>query len=166
MHTWSALLKDRRDIMAQYPNARIILLGDGNIHTSGILCHPEGCSCPHCVPSSVDRRIESMFRADGLAVQNPGIPTHDSGYVLDLVLCSRGFPLPVSVVPEIIGRSDHRLVVADVGCSVKVDHGASVGRVSWSRVADWEAALGELVPWLEELSSIIEALEQLLERVS
>ena len=68
--------------------------------------------------------------------------------------------LPVEVVQEFIGGSDHKLVWAAVPCALVAQLSEGFGRVLWTDSVAWEYGLEEVSPLTALLA---ESTEQLLE---
>ena len=137
-------------------------IGDGNIHLASVVVHPKPCTCSHCKQSSADRAVEKMFMRRRIQVLNPvGERTHDSGTIIDLLICSHNVPiLPAVAVltPRSILNSDHGAIIATFSLKVLADYSRSFGRVAWSGQSDWATSLSILEPLLHKLALIVEAL--------
>lgn len=88
METWTKLLDQHRFDSAKFPRAIVILAGDGNTHFSQVVDHVADCSCPHCSQTKTDRMVEKWLTDAGLACYNDGMPTHDNGYTIDVMIGS------------------------------------------------------------------------------
>ena len=152
--TWSELFRQFHVLRLKFPGATCFLLGDGNVHLSHILDHPDECRCLHCHQPSADRRIENLIASNHFIPLNPAVPTHDSGNVIDLVL---GFPgAPASEThTDPIGGSDHRLVSIALPHAVGFKRELQMSKVQWAHPQLWDAVLTKLTPLLETFISCV-----------
>ena len=156
--TWSSVLSDLYAVRLRWPGAAVFVIGDVNFHIAGYLDHPAQCHCAHCKQSASDRAIEGEVRKAGLVPYNPNVPTHDSGSAIDLVLAPEGAPLVVDVSREVVGASDHRMVLCSVFREVSYRYACGIGRVAWVHQGEWDVALRKVEPVLKALADSIESL--------
>ena len=141
LQTWRQILSEFDIIKTKYPSSRIVIAGDGNVHLQGLVHHSPECSCLHCCQRLNDKLIQLEIESRNLVACNPRFPTHVSGTIIDLVLTDRCQPLPVDVVQEDIGASDHFMVISRCPVSLQASFESSVGRVIWSQSNEWDEAL-------------------------
>ena len=156
--TWDQAIKEFIELCRRYPDAQVLLAGDGNLHLSYCQDHEQPCRCPHCMQTRNDRSIENALQASGLVAFNPPVPTHSSGTCLDLIMGRPSKPLKVTVVPDRIGLSDHLLVKATVEISMLARPEACLGRVAWATKGNWEEGLLAVRPLLFHLGEAVESL--------
>ena len=154
--TWASIISHAAELRERYPLARILLAGDANVHLSYVVDHDQPCTCLHCRQRAADRAIEAALEAAGLRAFNPVAPTHISGHSIDLVLGARGRAVPVRVQPDYVGGSDHKLVLADVPCTLAAPLCLGFGRVFWASGAEWEGGLLEDSSLLDHLAALVE----------
>ena len=64
--TWEAIIRDFKLLREQREHARLILMGDGNVHLKAAVDHRMGCTCAHCKQSDNDAAIERAIYNAGL----------------------------------------------------------------------------------------------------
>ena len=151
LECWQQILTEFGILKARFPHALILILGDGNVHLSGLVDHNAGCRCLHCRPTKMDRDIGALIQAAGLVAYNPAIPTHSSGTIIDLVLASLSAPIEVSVCQTPVGLSDHELVTVTCSVTFKATYKNSIGRVEWLRTSEWTEAINDAEPIFQQL---------------
>ncbi|CAE7834833.1 unnamed protein product [Symbiodinium sp. CCMP2592] len=138
LETWQQILDEYQHLKTCYPGTRILIAGDANIHLETVVSHQAECRCVHCRQSSVDREIERRIIAVGLVCYNPPKPTHVSGTTIDLVLGAGDANVPVEIIEESVGLSDHFLVIAKCPARLQASFPTSVGRVMWALSSEWD----------------------------
>ena len=157
--TWRNICETAEFFTAKHPGANITICGDTNVHLSYVVSHQQGCKCSHCHQTSADRRIENKLTALGFLAANPQqTPTHESGTVIDLVLCRRGHRPPVSVQAVPAMQSDHKMLTWQVDVRCERVFSSAVGRVSWRTDAQWDAVLGRISALLFATAAATEGL--------
>ena len=95
--------------------------------------------------------------ATGLNVLNDGLPTHESGYVLDLILGIPGSATSFTL-PQFIAGSDHKMVVAQSSFRVTADLSFGLNRVSWSHSESWREGLNHIDQLLRHSGEVIDSV--------
>ena len=158
LDTWGSIVAHAGVLRAKFPHARLLVGGDGNLHLDYVVSHGAECRCLHCRQRPRDKRIQEWLDSAGLRAFNPPSPTHVSGTCIDLFLGPRHDPLPVRVVDEFVGLSDHKLVLVDVPCQVTAQNSAGFGRVAWTSGEEWESGLREVASALQALATAVETI--------
>ena len=159
--TWGTVLNYASELRRQSDDARIALLGDGNVHFSGLLAHDSQCTCLHCRQRPADRRIQQACSQAGFSVRNDGMPTHCSGSAIDVVLATSNLHFSCYTGQQRIGESDHFPIFVDFSSfQLELNYNSHLGRVMWSTEAVWDDALGSVKSELATLSSAIHDILQ------
>ena len=86
----------------------------------------------------------------------PLFPRTSSGTCIDIFIGHRSAPLPVTVIPEFVGLSDHRLVLLDAPLQCTAPWAAGFGRVAWTSGPEWDAGLAAVTGTLSSLAAAVE----------
>ena len=156
-NTWEAALLQFHALVDSGCYSDVLLVFDGNVHFRSAVRHEQPCDCRHCCQSAVDRRIEAKMLATGLNVLNDGLPTHESGYVLDLVLGLPGSATSFTL-PQFIAGSDHKMVVAQSSFRVTADLSFGLNRVSWSHSESWREGLNHIDQLLRHSGEVVDSV--------
>ena len=156
--TWQKLLDEARVLQDRWPGAKMCILCDGNVRLSYLAEHDEHCMCLHCHQTRNDRIIEEMLEQCGWLARTPPTATHSSGSCLDLIITPRQSDVSVSVVPDRVALSDHKLVVGDLFCNLVHKRSRCVGRITWAGREEWDVALQSCQGFLEHAAKIIEEM--------
>ena len=83
------------------------------------------------------------MRLDVEIRNTPGVATHESGTIIDMVASSPGLPLAVHIWGKKEGgvQSDHFCLEACLACGLHCWRDSSVGSVRWDREAEWDEVL-------------------------
>ena len=156
-NTWEAALLQFHALVDSGCYSDVLLVCDGNVHFRSAVRHEQPCDCRHCCQSAVDRRIEAKMLATGLNVLNDGLPTHESGYVLDLVLGLSGSATSFTL-PQFIAGSDHKMVVAQSSFRVTADLSFGLNTVSWSHSESWREGLNHIDQLLRHSGEVVDSV--------
>ena len=158
--SWTTVLNYASELRNKSTGAKVVLLGDGNVHFSALLDHECSCPCLHCHQRPADRRIQQACERAGFLLRNDSVPTHSSGSVIDVLLSTGDVPCKCYTGHRRVGESDHFPVFAEIsGIGLELNHSCHLGRVMWSTETVWQEAL-EMVQ--VELDALNDAIRDIL----
>ena len=146
---WRQFAEELASLQKQFPASRFIVAADCNVHLSYLVSHPSSCRYLHCKQSAVDNHIQRIFQRHGLEACNPQVATHVSGTSIDLIMSHFTQPVPVEVLEEDVGFSDHRMVLGKVPLAVQFSFENTIGRVLWAHGDAWDTVIALWTPCLE-----------------
>eukprot|EP00435_Cladocopium_sp_Y103_P049647 s611_g15.t1 len=140
---WAKRVDEARQLrhQSQYRDWSLLCVGDFNLHCASL------CEVNHRLERPFDREMFSMFGNPGpfhLLIRNdPGIPTHRSGSIIDYVAASPALSISVQVswLQSRELTSDHAFLLVHIEGDFCLQTQHTQGRSRWGQGEIWESAL-------------------------